>query len=118
MARETDILFLACTRPAMFIGVPIQACGVLLVLNGEAFVLSGLASHSVWRLLGCTVTCLASYGACRLLTAIDHNIFGILFLWTTTKGRASRNSRFWGGSSATPSPLLMRRKAKEIVFYA
>jgi type IV secretory pathway VirB3-like protein len=59
-----------------------------------------------------------AYGACRIATAIDHNIFGILFLWCTTKGRASRNARFWHGSSGTPAPLRQARHAKELVFYA
>lgn len=117
-ARETDVLFLACTRPAMFVGIPIQAFGVLIVVCGEVFVLSGLATHSVWRLFWCAALSLASYGVCRVLTAIDHNIFGILFLWITTKGRASRNVPYWGGSSASPSPLRMRRKARDISFYA
>ena len=117
-AREHDVLFLACTRPAMFVGIPIQAFGVLIIVCGEVFVLSGLATHSVWRLFWCAALSLASYGVCRVLTAIDHNIFGILFLWITTKGRASRNASYWGGSSATPSPLRIRWKARDIGFYA
>jgi type IV secretion system protein VirB3 len=102
----------------MFAGIPIQAFGVLIIVCGEAFVLSGLATHSVWRLFWCAALSLVSYGACRVLTAIDHNIFGILFLWITTKGRASRNAPYWGGSSASPSPLRMHRKAQDIIFYA
>ncbi len=102
----------------MFVGIPMQAFGVLIIVCGEVFVLSGLATHSVWRLVWCAVLSLTSYGLCRILTAIDHNIFGILFLWITTKGRASRNTTFWGGSSASPSPLRMRRRAREIGFYA
>ena len=117
-ARQADVLFLACTRPAMFVGIPIQAFGVLIIVCGEVFVLSGLATHSVWRLFWCGVLSLASYGVCRVLTGIDHNIFGILFLWITTKGRASRNSPYWGGSSASPSPLRMRRTMQDIRFYA
>lgn len=112
------MLFLACTRPAMFIGIPIQAFGVLIIVCGEVFVLSGLASHSVWRLFWCAALSLGSYAICRVLTAIDHNIFGILFLWFTTKGRASRNATFWGGSSASPSPLRRPRKAREVTIYA
>jgi type IV secretion system protein VirB3 len=115
---EPDMLFLACTRPAMFVGIPIQAFGVLIIGCGEVFVLSGLATHSVWRLVWCATLSLASYGICRMLTAIDHNIFGILFLWLTTKGRASRNAVFWGGSSASPSPLRRPRTAREITFHA
>lgn len=116
--RESDVLFLACTRPAMFVGIPIQAFGVLIIVCGEVFVLSGLATHSVWRLVWCAALSLVSYGICRVLTAIDHNIFGILFLWITTKGRASRNATYWGGSSASPSPLRIRRQARDISFYA
>jgi type IV secretion system protein VirB3 len=116
--RETDVLFLACTRPAMFLGIPIQAFEVLIIRYGEVFVLSGLATHSVWRLFWCAVLSLASYAVCRALTAIDHNIFGILFLWLTTKGRTTRNAAYWGGFSASPAPLRPPRKAWEITFHA
>jgi len=112
------MLFLACTRPAMFLGIPIQAFGVLIIVCGEVFVLSGLATHSVWRLVWCAALSLASYGVCRVLTAIDHNIFGILFLWITTKGRASRNAPYWGGSSASPCKLRLRRTSREVAYYA
>jgi type IV secretion system protein VirB3 len=102
----------------MFIGIPIQAFAILLVVCGEVFVLSGLATHSVWRLVCCAAFALGSYAVCRVLTGIDHNIFGILFLWATTKGRATRNARFWGGSSSSPVPLRPPRQAKEITIHA
>ena len=38
---------LACTRPAMFIGIPLQAFAVLLICCGEFFVLSGLSGAGV-----------------------------------------------------------------------
>jgi type IV secretion system protein VirB3 len=115
---EPDVLFLACTRPAMFLGVPLQAFAVLLVGCGEFFVLSGLGGSGLSRLILTAVVSALAYVACRIATAIDHNIFNILFLWCTTKGRASRNARFWHGSSATPSPLRPARNVKEIVFHA
>src|SRR3954454_21018681 len=115
---EPDTLFLACTRPAMFLGVPLQAFAVLLVGCGEFFVLSGLGRHGLSRMIVTAVVSSLAYVACRIATAIDHNIFCILFLWCTTKGRASRNARFWHGSSATPAPLRPARHAREIVFHA
>jgi type IV secretory pathway VirB3-like protein len=102
----------------MFLGIPIEAAGALIVVCGEVFVGSGLFSQSFWRLGGCAAFSLVAYVMCRILTAIDHNIFGILFLWITTKGRASRNMLFWGGSSAIPTPLRPVQKAKDIPFYA
>jgi type IV secretory pathway VirB3-like protein len=102
----------------MFLGIPIQAFAVLLVGCGEFFVLSGLGGNGLSRMVVTAAVTGFAYAACRIATAIDHNIFGILFLWCTTKGRASRNACFWHGSSAAPVPLRQARRAKEPVFYA
>jgi type IV secretion system protein VirB3 len=59
----------------------------------------------------------AGYGACRVAVAKDHNMFGILFLWATTKGRASRNALYWRGSSVSPFPVRPTRKAAEVICY-
>jgi type IV secretion system protein VirB3 len=117
MEVKTDTLFIACTRPAMFIGIPLQAFAVLLICCGEFFVLSGLSGAGVSRLVVSGVLGAAGYGACRIAVAKDHNMFGILFLWATTKGRASRNALYWRGSSASPSPVHPARKATELVCY-
>lgn len=117
MEGNSDTLFIACTRPAMFLGIPLQAFAVLLICCGEFFVLSGLGGAGVSRLVLTGALSAAGYSACRIAVAKDHNMFGILFLWATTKGRASRNAVYWRGSSVSPSPVRPARKPAELAYY-
>lgn len=94
-----DALFLACTRPAMVAGVPMEAMGLNVMLTATIF----LAAHSpAWLLIGPAV-----HVVFRAICKHDHNAFRVLFLYVETKGRA-RNGTAWGGSSATPLPLKRR----------
>lgn len=106
-----DPLFLACTRPAMVFGIPVEAMAFIMVACGEAWIVSR-------RPLTMIVVIGACYLACRALTAIDHNIFRILFLWIKTKGRASRNAGYWLGSSSAPMALRAPRRPAEIAYHA
>ena len=49
-----DTLFLACCRPAMFLGIPLAAYAALLVICGEFFVLTALGGNGFlpWMLSG------------------------------------------------------------------
>lgn len=94
-----DTLFLACTRPAMIAGVPMEAMGVNVMLSAVAF----LAGHSLLYLLATPVLHLVFAAVCKS----DHNAFRLLYLYVDTKGRA-RNGGLWGGSSPAPLPLLRR----------
>ena len=94
-----DTLFLACTRPAMVLGVPMEAVGVNVILTAVAF----LAGHSLLYLLIAPVLHLVFQAVCKS----DPNAFRVLWLWVETRGRA-RNTALWGGSSATPLPLRRR----------
>jgi type IV secretion system protein VirB3 len=94
-----DTLFLACTRPAMFLGVPMEAMGINLIVSATAF----LAGHSLVYLMIAPAVHLVFRAVCKS----DHNAFRILWLYVETKGR-SRNGGLWGGSSATPLPLKRR----------
>ena len=94
-----DTLFLACTRPAMIAGVPMEAMGLNVMLTATIF----LAAHSpAWLLIAP-----ALHVVFRAICKHDHNAFRLLFLYVDTKGRA-RNGGAWGGSSATPLPLKRR----------
>ena len=107
MAEERlteDPLFLACTRPAMVMGVPMEAMGVNVILSGVVF----LAGGSLLYLAVAPALHLVFRAVCRL----DHNAFRLLFLFVETKGR-SRNSAQWGGSSRTPLPLVRRFRTRE-----
>jgi len=118
MEGDGDTLFLACTRPAMFLGIPLAAYAVLLITVGEFFVLSGIAGNGVNRLVITAAMAGSGYAACRILVAIDQNIFGILFLWFTTKVRTLPNWSYWAGSSVSPYPVRQARAAKDLTFNA
>jgi len=92
-------LFLACTRPALILGVPMETMGVNLIVSTVAF----LAGGSLLYLLLAPVLHLVFQAICRA----DPNAFRVLYLFVETKGRA-RNGGLWGGSSASPLPLRRR----------
>jgi len=115
---KADTLFLACTRPAMFLGIPLGAYAALLVGCGEFFELSGLAGNGLLRLIITAAMAGTGYATCRLLVSWDHNIFGILFLWFTTKVRTVANWAYWGGSSVSPYPLHQPKDTKDVTFLA
>ena len=97
-----DVLFLACTRPAMVMGVPMEAMGVNIIVSACAF----LAAHSLLYLLVAPALHLVFRAVCRT----DHNAFRVLFLFVQTKGR-SRTESIWGGSSSPPLPTTRLRRS-------
>jgi type IV secretion system protein VirB3 len=108
MAEERlaeDPLFLACTRPAMVMGVPMEAMGVNVILSGLVFLVGG----SLLYLLVAPVLHMVFRAICRA----DHNAFRLIFVYVDTKGRA-RNAALWGGSSPSPLPLVRRYRAAEL----
>jgi type IV secretion system protein VirB3 len=92
-----DTLFLACTRPALVLGVPLEAMAVNVMVSAVAF----LGGNSALYLLVAPALHLVFQAICRS----DPNAFRVLYLFVETKGRA-RNGALWGGSS--PSPLRLR----------
>lgn len=105
----TDTLFLACTRPALWHGVPHEAA----MLNGILTCILFLLMHNpLYLSIGVVI-----HYAMRPLIAYDYNLFTVLGLWLNTKCRA-RNVAWWGGSSVSPLPLRRARKAREIRVYA
>lgn len=100
-----DTLFLACTRPALVLGVPMEAMGVNLILSSVAF----LAGGSLLYLLIAPALHVVFQAICKA----DPNAFRVLYLFVETRGRA-RNGGLWGGSSASPLPLRRRFQASEL----
>jgi type IV secretion system protein VirB3 len=100
-----DVLFLACTRPAMIAGVPMEAMGLNLMISTTAF----LAGHSLLYLLVAPAAHLVFAAICKA----DPNAFRLLWLWVDTRGRA-RNAAIWGGGSPSPLPLRLRRQPAEL----
>lgn len=102
---DEEALFLACTRPAMVWGVPMEAMGLNLMASSVVFLASG---SLLWLLLAPALH-LVFRAVCRS----DANAFRVLYLWLETKGR-SRNGRLWGGSSPSPLPLWRPRNWREV----
>lgn len=100
-----DTLFLACTRPALVLGVPMEAMGINLMASSLCFLIGG----SLLYLLAAPVL----HGLFRGICRTDHNAFRVLFVWIDTSGR-SRNSALWGGNSYSPLPLRRARRACDV----
>lgn len=99
-----DPLFLACTRPALVAGVPMEAMGLNLMISATVF----LAAHSPgWLLIAP-----ALHAVFRAVCKSDPNAFRVLWQFVETKGR-SRTGAIWGGSSPTPLPLVRRYSLAE-----
>jgi type IV secretion system protein VirB3 len=92
----SDTLFLACTRPAMFAGVTVEAMGVNVFVTTLLFLALGSIFYA---LIGIVL-----HGLCRVIVRHDHNAFRVLAGWVDTKGRY-RTTAYWGGSSVTPMRL-------------
>ena len=102
---EQEPLFLACTRPALVLGVPMEAMGINLIVSCVAF----LAGGSLLYLLVAPAAHLVFRAICKA----DPNAFRVLYLALETRGRA-RNAGLWGGSSASPLPLRRRRMGRHV----
>lgn len=102
-ALVEDVLFLACTRPATVLGVPMEAMGANLLFSSIAF----LAADSMLYLLIAPALHLAFQAICKS----DPNIFRVIYLYLDTRGR-TRSAGRWGGSSPTPLALTRRSAAK------
>lgn len=100
-----DTLFLACTRPAMLLGVTMEALGLNMIFSSILFILAGSLLYGL--------VALPIHLACRLVCRHDPNQFRILFAWFETRGR-HRNVGLWGGSSCTPLPLVRRYRLEDL----
>lgn len=100
-----DTLFLACTRPAMWQGVPIEAVCINAMVTTVFFI---LMKNPCYMVIG-----IVFHYVIRAFISYDYNVFGVARLWLDTKGRA-RNVARWGGSSVSPLPLGRARSAREV----
>ncbi|MFL4998512.1 MAG: type IV secretion system protein VirB3 [Microvirga sp.] len=100
-----DTLFLACTRPAMVLGVTMEAFGLNVMFSSILFILGGSLLYGV--------VAVPIHLACRVVCRHGPNQFRLLFAWFETRGR-HRNGRLWGGSSCTPLKLVRRYAARDL----
>ncbi len=102
-ALEADTLYLAATRPAMFMGVPLSLGAMLLMLAGLIVVLFKNPLY---------LTIMAPlWLAARELVARDYNAVGVVLLYLRTAGR-SVDSKRWGGASVSPALLHDRHRGR------
>ncbi len=100
---QTDTLYLAATRPALFMGVPLALGAVLLMLTGLLVV---LLKNPFYLIL-----MLPLYFAARELVARDYNAVGVALLFLRTAGRSVDGDK-WGGASVTPRPIRLRTRGR------
>lgn len=101
-----DTLFLACTRPAMIAGVPVEAMLVNFLVTSIIYLLAG---SMIYLAIGGVIHLLF-----REIVRHDHNRFNVLFAYLQTKGR-NRNKAVWGGSSYSPLPVMRRYSRKDLI---
>ena len=95
-------LFLAVTRPTMWLGVPIEASLPIALAACLTLIITGNPLYAL--ALACAFLAIA-----RLITRHDANAFRLLWLWTMTKARC-RNRTWLGGSSYSPLPINGARR--------
>ena len=100
---ETDTLYLAATRPAMFMGVPLTVGAILLMLAGFIVV---LLKNPLYLFVMVPL-----WFAARELVARDYNAVGVVLLYLRTAGRSVDSGR-WGGASVTPLPIRNRNRGR------
>lgn len=98
----SDTLFVACTRPATILGVPLSAVLVEGVATLEVFIFTKNLLQLLWII--------PIHGICYLICLREPRIFELIALWLMTKGRAFLgNWRFWRSNSYSPLSLHVGR---------
>ncbi|WP_267347021.1 VirB3 family type IV secretion system protein [Sphingomonas sp. GM_Shp_2] len=100
-----DKVFLALTRPAVFMGLPLEAVMPIMMVSMVA-----------WALLHNPLYPAAIFGAlyfpARMIVHYDYNAFRLWGLWFQTVF-LSKNRKFWGGGSYSPVRLGKAVKRKQ-----
>ena len=102
---QTDTLYLAATRPALFMGVPLALGAVLLMLTGLLVV---LLKNPLYL-----IVMLPLFFAARELVARDYNAVGVALLFLRTAGRSVDGDK-WSGASVTPLPIRLRTRGRRM----
>ena len=103
---ETDTLYLAATRPAMFMGVPLAVGALLMMLCGLIVVIMKNPLY-----LGVMVPL---WFGTRELVARDYNAIGVVLLYLRTAGRSVDNHQ-WGGASISPFPIRIKNRGRGMI---
>ena len=93
---DTDTLYLAATRPALFMGVPLVVAVAFMMLAGFVIVIFENPLYEA--------VLIPLWFAARVLVARDYNAVGVAVLFLRTAGRGVDSST-WGGVSVAPLPI-------------
>lgn len=100
---EADTLYLAATRPALFMGVPLILAVGFMMLGGFIIV---LLENPFYELV-----LVPLWLAARVLVSRDYNAVGVTVLFLRTAGR-SVDGLVWGGASVTPLPIRISNRGR------
>jgi len=101
---EKDMLYLACTRPAMKWGVPVEALMINLGVSYLAFMVYGHANLLSIRGITSVFVFPVVQGVMRALIELDHNIFRLIRLHVELSGvRIYGVSNLWAMSRHLPA---------------
>lgn len=103
---QIDTLYLAATRPAMFMGVPLALGAIFLMMTGLIVV---LFKNPLYLAIMVPV-----WLASRELVARDYNAVGVVLIYLRTAGRSVDSDR-WGGASVTPHPIRIRNRGRGMI---
>ena len=100
---EADTLYLAATRPALFMGVPLVLAVGFMMLGGFIIV---LLENPLYELV-----LVPLWLAARVLVSRDYNAIGVTLLFLRTAGR-SVDGAIWGGASVTQLPIRSSKRGR------
>ncbi|MCP3468667.1 type IV secretion system protein VirB3 [Bradyrhizobium sp. CCGUVB23] len=103
---EEATLYVAATRPALFLGVPLTLAGLLMMLAGILIVVVQNPLYEV-------VLVPLWYGV-RLTVERDYNAASVVLLFLQTAGR-SVDGALWGGASVAPNPIAVPARGRGTV---
>lgn len=103
---EERTLYIAATRPALYMGVPLPLAGAFLMLAGFIII---LLKNPLYELV-----MLPLWFVARELLSRDYNAVNVVFLWLKTFGRALDSST-WGGATVSPNPIRVPTRGRGVV---
>ncbi|MBD8689859.1 type IV secretion system protein VirB3 [Rhizobium skierniewicense] len=93
---EETTLYLAATRPALFLGVPLSLAGAFLMLAGFIII---ILQNPLYELV-----LIPLWLAAKLVVERDYNAASVLLLFLQSAAR-SVDGPVWGGASVSPYPI-------------
>jgi type IV secretory pathway VirB3-like protein len=109
MPDARDILYVAITRPAMKMGVPVEGLAFNAALTFLAYAWS---AGNLWRMLASLLIFPALHFPMRLVASLDHHLFRIYRLWL--ENGVSLKQRQWGGVLLAALPTRRPRNERGI----